>query len=42
MSSAEESARQNSNTITEWLNGIEVFLKDLADSNNVKTMMWSS
>jgi len=42
MSSAEESARQNSNTIDEWLNGIEVFLKDLANSNNVKTMMWSS
>jgi methyl-accepting chemotaxis protein len=42
MSSAEESARQNSNTINEWLNGIEIFLKDLADSNDVKTMMWSS
>jgi len=42
MSSAEESARQNSNTINEWLYGIEVFLKDLADSNDVKTMMWSS
>ena len=42
ISSAEESARQNSNTINEWLNGVEVFLKDLADSNDVKTMMWSS
>ncbi len=42
MSSAEESARQNSNTINEWLNGVEIFLKDLADSNDVKTMMWSS
>jgi methyl-accepting chemotaxis protein len=42
MSSAEESARQNSNTINEWLSGVEIFLKDLADSNDVKTMMWSS
>ena len=42
MSSAEESARQNSNTINEWLTGMEVFLKDLANSNDVKTMMWSS
>jgi methyl-accepting chemotaxis protein len=42
MSSAEESARQNSNTINEWLNGVEIFLKDLSDSNDVKTMMWSS
>lgn len=42
MASAEESARQNSNTINEWLNGIEVFLKDLADANDVKLMMWSS
>ncbi|RCW52479.1 MULTISPECIES: methyl-accepting chemotaxis protein [Halanaerobium] len=42
MSSAKESARQNSNTINEWLNGVEVFLRDLANSNDVKTMMWSS
>lgn len=42
ISGAEESARQNSNTINEWLNGIEVFLTDLADANNVKIMMWSS
>ena len=42
MSSAKESARQNSNTINQWLSGIEVFLKDLADSNDVQTMMWSS
>lgn len=42
MSSAEESARQNSNTINEWLSGVEIFLKDLADANNVQTMMWSS
>jgi len=42
MASAKENARQNSNTINEWLNGIEIFLKNLADSNNVKTMMWSS
>ncbi|MFN2340171.1 MAG: methyl-accepting chemotaxis protein [Halanaerobium sp.] len=42
MLSAEESARQNSNTINEWLNGVEIFLKDLSDSNDVKTMMWSS
>ena len=42
MSSAKESARQNSNTINQWLSGIELFLKDLADSNDVQTMMWSS
>jgi methyl-accepting chemotaxis protein len=42
MSGAEESARQNSNTINEWLTGMEIFLKDLANSNDVKTMMWSS
>ncbi|RAK10554.1 methyl-accepting chemotaxis sensory transducer with Cache sensor [Halanaerobium saccharolyticum] len=42
MAGAKESARQNSNTINEWLSGIEIFLKDLADSNDVQTMMWSS
>ena len=42
MASAEESARQNSNTINEWLKGVEIFLKDLADANDVQTMMWSS
>ncbi|MFP4199593.1 MAG: methyl-accepting chemotaxis protein [Halanaerobium sp.] len=42
LSSTQESARQNSGTINEWLNGVEVFLKDLADANDVQTMMWSS
>lgn len=42
MASAEESARQNANTISEWLNGVEVFINDLADANDVKTMIWSS
>jgi methyl-accepting chemotaxis protein len=42
MSSAQESSRQNAATINEWLNGMELFLTNLAASNNVKTMMWSS
>lgn len=42
VASAEGNARQNATTINEWLKGIEIFLKNLADSNNVKTMMWSS
>ncbi|ADO77625.1 methyl-accepting chemotaxis protein [Halanaerobium praevalens] len=42
MSSAQESSRQNAATINEWLNGMEIFLTNLAGSNNVKTMMWSS
>ncbi|SFL68440.1 methyl-accepting chemotaxis protein [Halanaerobium salsuginis] len=39
---AVNSAEQNSAIIAEWLSGGEVFLKNLAENNDIKTMMWSS